>query len=65
MKNHIYLILYLISINFYSQSIKGYVLDKLTKEPLESVSVYFNNTTLGVITNENGYFTIEKSKNKF
>ncbi len=34
------------------------VLDANTKEPLEAVSVYFNETTIGTTTNTKGYFTI-------
>jgi len=56
--------IYFIVSNSNGQTIKGYVLDKITKEPLISASVYFNNTTLGVITNNNGYFEIEKPKIK-
>ena len=72
MKKKIFLILkkiitisiYCIVTNFNGQNIKGYVLDEITKEPLISASVYFNNTTLGVITNNKGYFEIEKPKIK-
>jgi hypothetical protein len=44
------------------QQIKGYVYDKITKKPLISASVYFNNTTIGTITDKDGFFEIEKPK---
>lgn len=42
------------------QNIKGYVYDQVTKQPIELASVYFNNTTLGTVTDEAGYFEIAK-----
>jgi len=41
------------------QEITGTVLDSRTKAPLSGASVYFNNTTLGTITNEKGEFSLE------
>lgn len=64
LKKIITISIYCIVTNFNGQNIKGYVLDEITKEPLISASVYFNNTTLGVITNNKGYFEIEKPKIK-
>ncbi|TCK68044.1 carboxypeptidase-like protein [Winogradskyella wandonensis] len=43
----------------YAQTLKGQVVDAVTKEPLEMVSVYFDNTTIGTTTNENGKFSID------
>ncbi len=40
----------------------GYVLDSFSKEPLEGVSVFFDGTTIGTITNEKGYFEISSQK---
>ncbi|WP_299223042.1 carboxypeptidase-like regulatory domain-containing protein [uncultured Psychroserpens sp.] len=42
-----------------AQSIKGVVLDFKTNEPIETASVYFDNTTIGTTTNANGEFEIE------
>lgn len=53
-------ILFVICGSIQSQNIKGYVYDQLTKEPVELASVYFNNTTLGTVTDETGYFEIAK-----
>ncbi len=44
----------------YGQIVKGYVYDGVTKKPLSSVALYFNNTTIGTITNDNGYFEIKE-----
>ncbi|XLS29558.1 carboxypeptidase-like regulatory domain-containing protein [Flavobacteriaceae bacterium M23B6Z8] len=46
----------------YSQSISGYVYDKTTREPILGVNVYFEGTTLGTVSNEEGYFEIEVDK---
>jgi len=42
-----------------SQDIKGTILDKATNLPLESVSVYFDNTTIGTASDEEGNFSID------
>lgn len=42
-----------------SQTFSGYVYDAATNEPLESVSVYFDNSTIGTATNDKGAFSIE------
>ena len=42
----------------FSQEIRGYVFDKLTREPLIGASVYFDNTTIGTSTDLDGYFEI-------
>ena len=44
-----------------SQTFKGIVLDSITNKPIETASVYFDNTTLGVVTNTKGQFTISYS----
>ncbi|MBV7269002.1 carboxypeptidase-like regulatory domain-containing protein [Winogradskyella luteola] len=41
-----------------SQVIKGKIIDKATKQPLETVAVYFDNTTIGTTTDEKGEFSI-------
>jgi hypothetical protein len=47
-----------LSYKIYSQSFAGRVLDE-NKQPLMGVAVYFDGTTLGVITNRNGDFSIK------
>jgi hypothetical protein len=42
-----------------SQTLKGKVLDAVTNQPIASVNVYFDNTTVGTTTDENGEFSIE------
>ncbi|BAO75327.1 carboxypeptidase-like regulatory domain-containing protein [Winogradskyella sp. PG-2] len=41
-----------------SQTLKGKVIDKVTQQPIETASVYFDNTTIGTTTNKNGEFSI-------
>lgn len=41
-----------------SQTLTGKVIDKLTRAPVETVAVYFDNTTIGTTTDENGVFSI-------
>ncbi|GAG98854.1 unnamed protein product, partial [marine sediment metagenome] len=41
------------------QSIKGVVLDAITLEPIESASIYYDNTTVGTASNFKGEFEIE------
>lgn len=47
----------ILSVN--AQEITGLVLDKANNQPIESASVYFDNTTIGTSTNPKGEFTIE------
>jgi hypothetical protein len=42
-----------------AQTISGYVFDESSGEPLESVAVYFDNTTLGTTTNAEGFFSLD------
>lgn len=42
--------------------IKGTIVDKETKEPLVSASVYFAETTIGTIAQANGYYTLTVSR---
>lgn len=39
-----------------SQTFTGRVVDKMTQQPIETVSVYFDNTTIGTTTNDKGQF---------
>lgn len=41
-----------------SQTLKGRVIDKMTQQPIETASVYFDNTTIGTTTNRTGEFEI-------
>ncbi|MDG5490854.1 carboxypeptidase-like regulatory domain-containing protein [Psychroserpens sp. SPM9] len=45
----------------HAQTLTGKVVDLKTKAPLMSVSVYFDNTTIGTTTNDSGEFSIEYS----
>jgi hypothetical protein len=49
----------LISCLSFSQTITGTVLDAKTNSPIESASVYFDNTTIGTSTNNQGEFEID------
>ncbi len=49
----------LASIATHSQTIRGVVLDKKTNLPIESASVYFDGTTIGTSTDDQGRFKIE------
>ena len=51
----LFLILPLLS---FTQTLTGTVVDKATQQPIETVSVYFDNTTIGTTTNEKGEFSI-------
>ncbi|WP_400075348.1 carboxypeptidase-like regulatory domain-containing protein [Winogradskyella sp. R77965] len=45
----------------FAQTFSGKVIDKITQQPIETASVYFDNTTIGTTTNENGEFSITYS----
>ena len=45
-----------------AQTLSGIVLDYATKQPLETVAIYFDNTTVGTTTNEKGEFLITYSE---
>lgn len=62
MKVKLYPLLFLLlSFSINSQTISGTVLDSKTKTPIETATVYFDNTTLGVITSSDGKFSIKYS----
>ncbi|WP_250435601.1 carboxypeptidase-like regulatory domain-containing protein [Hanstruepera flava] len=44
--------------NLFAQEISGVIIDNNSKQPIEGASVYFDNTTIGVISNSDGAFTI-------
>jgi hypothetical protein len=61
------LFLLLVSLNLYlvssSQIIRGNVLDKETKSPIDFAYLYFNGTSAGTQSDQNGYFELDVSKN--
>src|SRR5690606_20944356 len=57
-KKGLFILLFLTAFTSFSQSIKGVVLDGETNEPIESASVYFDNTTIGTSTNDKGEFSL-------
>lgn len=62
MKNrwHLFNLIFLFSvIASHAQTLKGVVVDAKTLEPIESATVYFDNTTIGTTTNANGEFSID------
>ena len=54
----IYLVVLLLPYLSFSQILKGTVVDAATSQPIETVAVYFDNTTIGTTTNEKGEFSI-------
>jgi hypothetical protein len=46
-------------ISSHAQTLKGLVVDAVTLEPIESATIYFDNTTIGTTTNANGEFSID------
>ncbi|WP_431157282.1 carboxypeptidase-like regulatory domain-containing protein [Winogradskyella poriferorum] len=59
MTNRWFLLFVLFPLFLVSQTIKGKVIDKVTREPVETASIYFDHTTIGTTTDENGEFSIE------
>lgn len=53
--------LFFFSVGF-SQEITGIVMDGETNKPLEGTSIYFDNTTIGTVTNPKGEFTLDFNK---
>lgn len=41
-----------------AQTLSGYVFDDVSKEPMIGASVYFDGSSIGVITDEEGYFSL-------
>jgi hypothetical protein len=50
--------LFFSSLSLHAQTVTGTVLDALSNQPLESVAIYFDNTTIGTTTNDKGEFSI-------
>lgn len=58
MKALYYIFCFLFYGSLYAQTVSGTVYDSVTKEPLLGASVYFEGTTIGGITNEQGKFSL-------
>ena len=58
MISRISLIAFLLPLFCISQTFKGRIIDKVTQLPIETVAVYFDNTTIGTTSKENGEFSI-------
>jgi len=56
--NLLFLVLFLGGLVVSAQTISGVILDQRNQEPLESVSIYYDGTTIGAVTNQEGYFQI-------
>jgi hypothetical protein len=61
MINKLCLLVFSLPLLALSQTLTGRVIDKVTQDPIETVSVYFDNTTIGTTTDENGDFVITYS----
>ena len=61
MKNKVVFVVLLLPFLCFAQTFSGRVIDKVTQQPIETVAVYFDNTTIGTTTNENGEFSITYS----
>lgn len=66
MKNSLLLFTTILALLFsqtsFSQRVYGVVLDGDTNKPIEGASVYFDNTSIGVSTDENGEFNLYRNK---
>ncbi|MCX6320637.1 MAG: carboxypeptidase-like regulatory domain-containing protein [Bacteroidia bacterium] len=63
MKKLILLFLFInVNLVAYNQVIKGTIFDNKTKNIIYSASVYFNGTSVGVLSDENGNFRLDISK---
>ncbi|GAL66002.1 carboxypeptidase-like regulatory domain-containing protein [Jejuia pallidilutea] len=60
-KHLLFLSVFLIGLSSFAQTVRGIVLDAKTQAPIETATVYFDNTTLGTITDEHGKFSIAYS----
>lgn len=58
MINRLFIFIFFLPQICISQTLTGLVIDKLTQQPVETAAVYFDNTTIGTTTNENGEFSI-------
>jgi len=49
-------------VSIQAQSYSGYVFDEITKDTIIGASVYFDGTSIGTTTDENGFFQIESKE---
>jgi len=63
-KSLLFFLFLIASASSYSQILEGYILEKDTKQPLQSATVYLDGTTISTITNEEGYFKINGAGSK-
>ena len=52
------------STSLFSQTFRGQVIDKQTKEAIQFAQIYFIDLKTGTITDENGLFNMENIKQK-
>jgi CarboxypepD_reg-like domain len=57
-KHFLSFLIFSIGVTSFSQTITGTVVDHKTQQPIESVSIYFDNSTIGTTTNVNGTFSL-------
>lgn len=62
-RNLLLIVFYLGFYTIIAQEITGIVIDSKSNGPLNGASVYYNNTTIATITNEEGKFSIQDYKN--
>ncbi|MEM6514970.1 MAG: carboxypeptidase-like regulatory domain-containing protein [Bacteroidota bacterium] len=63
MRNIHFILIFLFAEFCFSQTIKGIVRDLNTNQPIESASIYFDQTTIGTSTDNEGKFEIVKNEN--
>ncbi|SFW60892.1 carboxypeptidase-like regulatory domain-containing protein [Cellulophaga fucicola] len=64
MKTRLFFLFALLFLQAFTQNtVTGYILDEVSKEPLQGASVFYDGTTIGVVTNTDGYFSISTEKN--
>ena len=57
-------VIFLLNLGFSENfSIRGYIKNKMTNEPIKNVSVYLKDLRLGTTTDENGYFNFSLNQN--
>ncbi|MFP2996271.1 carboxypeptidase-like regulatory domain-containing protein [Spongiivirga sp. MCCC 1A20706] len=65
MLRHLIIIITILSLSscIHAQSVQGVVTDLVSGDPLEGVSVYFDDTTVGTVTGPKGRFKLSYNKN--
>jgi len=65
MRKYLLVILFsLLNLVAYTQALRGTVSDAKTKNVIPFASVYFNGTFVGTISNQHGYFELDRSNNQ-